>query len=148
MKPQKVLFRIIRITGILVFILILVFTLLVVLRPFALHRDGFGRISILVSEGRNTSTYRFLYTKKHSLAKFSKIKIGMTSDEIFGLVGLPTDSHGSGIWWYYYKMDKGWHVRLLFAGGTLSEILIVDGRNDRVFELRQDIPPDTLSGHP
>jgi hypothetical protein len=136
-RPKKVLFHI---TGILVFTLILVSTLLV-LRVFAIHRDEFNRIRLLYLEDRDNSQYRYLFTKKHSIAKFSKIKIGMTRDEVFGLVGLPTnmDLYSVGPFWHHYKIDKGWHIDLHYSSeGLLCYIRIVDYSNNRKAKLERD----------
>jgi len=125
------------IIGIPVITLILVFALFA-LRVFWIYTDGFDRISIMYLVEKDT--YRNIYIKKHSFAKFSKIKTGMTHDEVFKLVGIPTDVLGSGYPWYRYKIDTWWYINLSFGGvnQTLSEVQITDGRNDRVFELEYD----------
>ena len=85
------------------------------------------------------NVYQKLDTKpKHSLAKFSKINIGMTPDEVVELAGKPTDSVSSDIIWYRYKIDKGWYMDLPFHNEKLSDMSIVDYSNNRVFELEQD----------
>jgi len=75
---------------------------------------------------------------KHSLAKFSKIEIGMSPAEAFKLAGKPTDSAGTGIIWHRYKLDDGWYINLHFFNEKLIEMCIVDYPNNREFALRQD----------
>ena len=75
---------------------------------------------------------------KHSLAKFSKVKIGMNLAEVAKLAGKPTDSVDSSFIWYRYKIDTGWYIDLHFFNEQLSDISIVDYPNNRVFELQQD----------
>jgi len=77
--------------------------------------------------------------KTYTIADFTKVKIGMTYDEVIELVGVPIDSIGSGIVWQRYKLDEGWYIKLLFMGETeaLIDIRIVDYPNDREFELKQ-----------
>jgi len=76
--------------------------------------------------------------QKHSLAKFSKIKIGMSPKEVVKLAGKPTDSLDSSFIWYRYKIDTGWYMDLHFFNKQLSDMSIVDYPNNRVFELEQD----------
>jgi hypothetical protein len=136
MKLKRLFFHI---TGILVFILILVSTLFV-LRIFAIDIDGFGRVKLLYWEGRDNSQYRELFIRKHSLAKFSKIKIGMKEAEVFKLVGLPTYSYlnSTGPFWYHYKIDNGWYIDLHYSSGLLCYIRIVDNSNNRKAKLEHD----------
>jgi len=75
---------------------------------------------------------------KHSLAKFSKIKIGMSPAEVVKFAGKPTVSVDSSFIWYRYKIDTGWYMELHFFNEQLSDMSIVDFPNNRVFELVQD----------
>jgi hypothetical protein len=83
--------------------------------------------------------YQKLGTKpKYSLAKFSKLEIGMTPDEVSKLVGKPTDTEGSDIVWFRYKIGKGWFIDLQFFSEGLNDMRIVDYRNNRIFKLKQN----------
>jgi len=75
---------------------------------------------------------------KHSLAKFSKIKIGMSPAKVTKLAGKPTVSVDSSFIWYRYKIDTGWYMDLHFFNDKLSDMSIVDFPNNRVFELEQE----------
>jgi len=75
---------------------------------------------------------------KHSLAKFSKVKIGMSPAKVVKLAGKPTDSVDSSFIWYRYKIDTGWYMDLHFFNEQLSDMSIVDFPNNRVFELEQE----------
>jgi len=75
---------------------------------------------------------------KHSLAKFSKIKIGMSPAEAFKLAGKPTDSVGTEYIWHRYKLDTGWYMNLYFHSEKLGDMAIEDSPNNRKFELKQD----------
>jgi uncharacterized protein (TIGR02145 family) len=75
---------------------------------------------------------------KHSLAKFSKVKIGMSPANVVKLAGKPTDSVDSSFIWYRYKIDNGWYMDLHFFKEQLSDMSIVDYPNNRVFELEQE----------
>ena len=75
---------------------------------------------------------------KHSLAKFSKIKIGMSPAKVTKLAGKPTVSVDSSFIWYRYKIDTGWYMDLHFFNEQLSDMSIVDFPNNRVFELEQE----------
>ena len=75
---------------------------------------------------------------KRSLAKFSKVKIGMSTANVVKLAGKPTDSVDSSFIWYRYKIDKGWYMDLHFFNEKLSDMSIVDFPNNRVFELEQE----------
>jgi len=75
---------------------------------------------------------------KHSLAKFSKVKIGMSPAKVVKLAGKPTDSVDSSFIWYRYKIDTGWYMDLHFFNEKLSDMSIVDFPNNRVFELEQE----------
>jgi len=75
---------------------------------------------------------------KHSLSKFSKVKIGMSLAEVVKLAGKPTVSVDSSFIWYRYKIDMGWYMDLHFFNKQLSDMSIVDFPNNRVFELVQD----------
>jgi len=75
---------------------------------------------------------------KHSLAKFSNVKIGMSPAEVVKLAGKPTVSVDSSFIWYRYKIDTGWYMDLHFFNDKLSDMSIVDFPNNRVFELEQE----------
>jgi len=75
---------------------------------------------------------------KHPLAKFSKIKIGMSPAEAFELAGKPTDSAGTEYIWHRYKLDTGWYMNLYFHNEKLGDMAIEDSPNNRKFELKQD----------
>ena len=74
--------------------------------------------------------------KTYSVADFSNVVIGMAYDDVVNAVGEPTDSTGSGLVWQRYILDDGWYVKLLFLGGSLVDMHIVDYRNDREFMLQ------------
>jgi len=75
---------------------------------------------------------------KHSLAKFSKVKIGMSPAKVVKLAGKPTVSVDSSFIWYRYKIDTGWYMDLHFFNEQLSDMSIVEFPNNRVFELEQE----------
>jgi len=134
------------IIGIPVITLVLVFTLNVCV----ITTDQFGRINFYYLAGRDEDGVwghrRLDISPKHSLANFSKVKIGIKYDEILELLGKPTYSEGSGFTSYLYKIDEGWVVKLAISG---SELDIVDYLNDRVFNLEYDkysTPPSYLRG--
>jgi formylglycine-generating enzyme required for sulfatase activity len=133
-EVKKTLFRII---GIFVFILIIVVTLFA-LKILAIDIDGLGQIKLLYLIERDTQAYRYLIIKKHSLAKFSKLKFGMPMDEVFKQVGKPTFTSlsSTGPFWDQYKIDKGWYIELHYSPkGLLCYIGILDALNDRRIKL-------------
>jgi len=135
---SKVLFITIGIFGTLVIALVLAFAL----KLFIVYRGDFDRIEILYLAEKDKQAYKRLYTPKHSLGKFSKLKIGMTREEVFESVGYPTSSmdfHGER---YRYKISKDWYIYLRFSGLKLDEIRIVDYSGDREFKVVQKV--DTL----
>lgn len=75
--------------------------------------------------------------KAYMISEFSKIKIGMTYEDVVNLIGEPTYSLGSGMGWDLYEVADGWYFKLSFAGngGTLIDIRIVDEINNREFVL-------------
>jgi len=133
LKSKRLFF----IIGIPVIALVLAFALKLV----RVERGEFNRIEIwYVAEFGKWNVYNILYTPKHRLAKFSKLKIGMYPDDVYKLVGKPTASRGTGIPWEGYKLDNGWYINLRFGNaGKLSRIEIVDYHNDRTFELEQGV---------
>jgi len=78
--------------------------------------------------------------KPDLLSKFSKVKIGMTHDEVIELMGEPTDSFGSGVVWDRYKIGEGWYIELSFfsINYTLTAIRIVDYPGNREFKVVTD----------
>jgi hypothetical protein len=70
----------------------------------------------------------------------SPVKIGMKYNEVVELMGKPTDSVGSGLVWYRYKIGEGWYIKLFFSSSynTLVDMRIVDYPNDREFRLKQN----------
>jgi outer membrane protein assembly factor BamE (lipoprotein component of BamABCDE complex) len=76
----------------------------------------------------------------NSLSNFSKVKIGMTYDEVVKLVGKPTETVGSDIIWALHKMDEGWYVKLFFGpNNTLFDMYIVNYPNEWEFKLQQKL---------
>ena len=74
--------------------------------------------------------------KSGLLFNFSKVKIGMKYNEVVELVGEPTNSVGSGLIWFRYKIDEGWYIKLFFGSdNTLIIMKIVDYPNNREFKL-------------
>jgi len=90
------------------------------------------------SEYSNTDDLK-IKKKLYTLTDFTKIKIGMSFDEVIKLIGEPTDSVGSGVVWQQYELEDGWYVNLLFFGNAkkLINLRIVDYSNNRIFELKQ-----------
>ena len=133
MKSKK-LFLIIGILVIPVIMLILLFAL----KVCQIYIDEFDRISIMYLVEKDT--YQNIYIKKHSLVKFSKLKKGMNLDEVYELVGKPTNTEDALGIWYRYKLNDGWYINLQFVEG-LHHIEIanyVKYPNGRVFKLEYD----------
>jgi len=112
-------------------------------RRFELEHNGCGRILRAVAQsgdsgGAGAFTDIHAGRPKHSLAKFSKIKIGMSPAEAFKLAGTPTDSVGTEYIWHRYKLDTGWYMNLYFHNEELGDMAIEDSPNNRKFELELD----------
>lgn len=76
--------------------------------------------------------------QSYSIADFTKIKIGMTYDEVVELMEKPTGSLGFGLIWYTYELSDDSYVKLFFGSyEELVSMCIVDP-DGRVFELKQE----------
>ena len=69
------------------------------------------------------------------LSDFANIEVGVTTyEQIVDKLGDPSGSQGSGIVWFFYRLEDGSRVMLYF-GETLESMKIVDV-NGREFELK------------
>ena len=112
-------------------------------RRFGLEHNDCGTILRAVAQsgdsgGAGAFTDIHAGKPKHSLAKFTKIKIGMSPAEVFKLAGKPTDSVGTEYIWHRYKLDTGWYMNLYFHNEKLGDMAIEDSPNKRIFELEPD----------
>jgi outer membrane protein assembly factor BamE (lipoprotein component of BamABCDE complex) len=79
--------------------------------------------------------------KSGSLSDFSKVKIGMTVDEVVELVGEPMDDRIFSLPRSLYIIDEGWQMKLFVDSkdliSVLSSMRIIDYSNNRAFQLQQ-----------
>jgi|GEM_PF-1080423 len=138
---SKVLFGILGIIGIIgTLIAALIFAL--AMEWLWVSDNGFLGIEIWYLTDKGTYTQ---LAPKHSLAKFSKLKQGMEPEEVFNLVGKPTNMDGSGIIWCRYKLGDGWHIRLQGCRPGAIEIVNSDSREFLFEEGEYNAPPSYLS---
>lgn len=81
-----------------------------------------------------------LHTEKsneiHKLSDLSKVKIGMSLNEIKEVIGEPTGYIGSGMVWATYNLPDGWYFKMFFGTDGLCILTIVDP-NEREFDLME-----------
>jgi len=127
LKALKILLRVVD-----VFVLVLI--LLFLLRVCLIMTGPYGRIQIWYWVEK--SKYHEVDIRlKHSVNKFSKLKMGMSPDEVVKLLGKPSTEGGDITKIYRYRIDTHWAILLKFWWDELNEIKIIDYTSGRMFVL-------------
>ena len=130
-KILKVLKILLRVVDVFVLVLILVF----LLRVCLITTSGpYGQIQIWYWVGKG-KYHGGDIRLKHSVNKFSKLKMGMSPDEVVKLLGKPSTEGGDITKIYRYRIDTHWAILLTFWWDKLNEIEIIDYTSDRMFVL-------------